>query len=136
MIQPLQPLISARSAEAECIALSECEPAPATIATASRFFQRSYRPALFLIILVASLLRLAGIFDDFWLDEIWSWRFARDAHSASEILLGPAFHHDNNHVLNTMFLYVLGDRQNWCVYRLLSLATGTGIVLIAGSLMI
>ncbi len=79
---------------------------------------------------VASLVRFAAIFDDFWLDEIWSWRFARSARSAREIILDPAFHHDNKHWLNTLYWYALGDRENWYVYRLLSIATSIGLLLL------
>jgi hypothetical protein len=97
-------------------------------------FERWYWPALIAIIIFAALLRVAGIFNDFWLDEIWSWQFAMSAHSAREILLGDAFHHDNNHVLNTLFIYALGDRHDWRAYRLMALVTGIGTIVITGAL--
>ena len=40
--------------------------------------QRLAFPLIVALVLVASALRVAGIYDDFWLDEFWSWRIAGD----------------------------------------------------------
>jgi hypothetical protein len=82
-----------------------------------------------LVFVVAAALRLGGLFDDFWLDEIWSWMFSKSARSVRAIFVEQR--HDNNHWLNTLFLYCLGQ-QHWYVYRLLALLTGTGSVVVAG----
>lgn len=80
---------------------------------------------LVLIFSLAALTRLVAIFDDFWFDEIWSLVFAANAESPLEII---ALAHDNNHFLNTFYLYLLGERASWVPYRLLSLAAGLGTV--------
>ncbi len=83
-----------------------------------------------LILLLAAILRLAASRGDFWLDEIWSWTFARQASSAIDVF--TRFPHDNNHILNTLFMYLLGDQRNWVVYRIPSVLAGIGTVLLAG----
>lgn len=83
-----------------------------------------------LILLLAALLRVAASRGDFWLDEIWSWAFARQASSAIDVF--TRFPHDNNHILNTLFLYLLGDQPNWLVYRIPSVVAAIGTVLLAG----
>jgi hypothetical protein len=86
--------------------------------------------ACVLVVAGAAAVRLAGIYTDFWLDEIWSWMFVRDV--SSPLALFTEIRHDNNHWLNSLFLYFLGTQQHWYVYRLLSLVTGTGSVILAG----
>jgi hypothetical protein len=75
--------------------------------------------------------RVAGLFDDFWLDEIWSWRIARSARSAADLLASPAARVDNNHPLNTLLLYLLGDLAYWPAYRIPSVLAGVGTVVLA-----
>ncbi len=77
------------------------------------------------ILAVAVAVRLPALYTDFWLDEIWSWfDFAQKAGSAWQIFFGAGFNHDNNHPLNTLFLYLLGEQDGWVAYRLLALVTG------------
>lgn len=74
---------------------------------------------------LAVLFRLSAFRTDFWYDEILSLeRYARPARSVSDILFNPAFKHDNNHVLNTIFMYLVGDHANWPVYRIAALLGG------------
>ena len=75
------------------------------------------------LLIIAAGLRIAGIFNDFWIDEIISWDIARHVHSAVEIF--TAVHSDNNHYLNTLWMYLLGDQTHWQIYRLLAVVTGT-----------
>jgi hypothetical protein len=87
--------------------------------------------ACFLLPLVASLvvaaaLRLAALPAEFWLDEIWSWEFARAARSPWEVLAG--LRHDNNHKLNTLFLHFCPAGVHWAWYRLHSLVAGLASV--------
>lgn len=84
----------------------------------------------FFVVVGAALLRVAASRGDFWLDEIWSWTFARQAASALDIF--TRFPHDNNHILNTLFLYFLGDQRHWIVYRIPSVLAGVGTVILAG----
>ena len=81
------------------------------------------------VIVVASGLRLAGMFNEFWLDEIWSWEIAGQITDPVEIIY---YRDDNNHWLNTFWIYALGQQQPLFVYRTLSLAAGIGSVLVAG----
>lgn len=67
---------------------------------------------------------------DLWLDELWSLLFAGNAKSPADVLLG--FRHDNNHTLNTLYLYLLGEQGTLISYRLLSVFSGVGSVLLAG----
>ena len=82
--------------------------------------QRAYLAAA--IIATGTLLRCLGIRGDFWLDEIWSYDIARSLTSPLQIL--TAVHHDNNHYLNTFFLYELGEQAVWQVYRIPALLAG------------
>lgn len=66
--------------------------------------------------LVAAALRLASCLDGFWLDEIWSWSIARQVASPLEVFTRHPI--DNNHPLNTLVLWALGDLLAWPIYRL------------------
>ena len=65
------------------------------------------------------------------MDEIWSLLlFAAVAKSPLAIF---TFHHDNNHYLVTLWMYLLGPLQRyWILYRLPSIAAGIGTVALAG----
>lgn len=67
---------------------------------------------------------------DLWLDEIWSLSFASAAGSLADIVF--KFRHDNNHVLNTMYLHLMGENRPLLLYRLLAVSSGMGsLILIA-----
>jgi hypothetical protein len=83
------------------------------------------------LVLAAAAIRIPALATDFWLDEVWSWEFASQAGSAWEIFAGAEFKHDNNHPLNTWFLYLMGDRSGWIAYRLPALIGGVGAVIAA-----
>src|SRR6516165_5344836 len=62
--------------------------------------------ALFVAIgALAMLPRLAAMQTEFWFDETWSWEFARTAASPLQVFVGADQHHDNNHKLNTLYLW-------------------------------
>lgn len=77
---------------------------------------------------LALRIRIAG--DAFWLDEIWSYYLSQLMQSPwdafSEIRI------DNNHLLNTLSLYLLGEQPNWIVYRLPALFSGVATVALIG----
>jgi hypothetical protein len=55
-------------------------------------------------VVVAALVRLAATWNDLWLDEIWTLKLLGDVHS----LLGVfTLRHENNHILNSLFMYAL-----------------------------
>jgi hypothetical protein len=90
---------------------------------------------LAILILIATVLRIPGLFTDFWGDEIWSWSIAGQLHSVTDVLLSAPAHIDNNHPLNTLWLYLIGqDRPVW-LYRLPALLAGAGSVVLAARVM-
>jgi hypothetical protein len=84
--------------------------------------------------MAAFALRLPGMFQDFWLDEVWSYQLVR-GFVVSPLDIVTRLHIDNNHPLNSWFLYVLGDQRAWFVYRIPALIMGTASVALAGSIM-
>ena len=74
------------------------------------------------LVLVATALRLPGLFTDFWLDEIWTLKIVLGIDSGWDIF--SEVRHSNNHHLNTLIFYVLGDLEHWSLYRIHSLLAG------------
>jgi hypothetical protein len=62
------------------------------------------------VFLLAAIIRIVAAFNDLWLDEIWSIELVRELRSALGVFTQT--HHDNNHYLNSLFIYVLGQRGN------------------------
>ena len=91
---------------------------------------RPIRWAFGLVFLLSSVLIIAAARGDLWLDEIWSLGFARAAHSVMDVFV--RFHHDNNHPLNSVFLYWAGDHRAFFVYRLFAVFSGVGSVFLVG----
>ena len=91
---------------------------------------------LSVVVTLALVFRLPALLTDFWFDEIFSYeRFVRRARSVTDLFLDSALKHDNNHHLNTLALYLLGEQPNWVVYRLPSLVAGllaVGLVVLIG----
>jgi hypothetical protein len=73
-------------------------------------------------------LRAAGCFGDFWLDEVWTWLEAQRIESPLQVF--TAIHHSNNHHLNTLWVFALGDAPV-PAYRLLAWLTGTASIALA-----
>jgi len=83
-------------------------------------------PATCLVFLASCTLMIVAARGDLWLDEIWSIIFAREAKTPSDVVLLTRLHHDNNHILNTLFLQVIGEQRIVLVYRLLAVISGVG----------
>ena len=79
--------------------------------------------AKLLLIPTIALILLASR-GDLWIDEIWSILFAENSSSIWDI--ASIHKHDNNHVLNTIYLYLVGSQDTFFLYRLLSVASGIG----------
>jgi hypothetical protein len=92
--------------------------------------KRLYIAAAVVIVLLAAAIRICGIFNDLWLDEIWSLYLAREISSPVEVF--TKIHHDNNHYLTTLYMYLVGPHGNWPGYRIPSLVAGVGAVVVAG----
>lgn len=103
-------------------------------ATRPRFITWSICQLVVWSLAFAALLRLGAMNAEFWFDEIWSWEFARDAASPWQILAGADQHHDNNHKLNTLFLWLYPASANWWWYRLHSFLAGLVTVAVAARL--
>jgi hypothetical protein len=89
-----------------------------------------HRVLLVALFALAAAVRVAAARGDLWFDEIWSLSFARELDAPWEVL--TRIHHDNNHPLNTLALYLTlkaaGAHARPIAYRLLSLASGIAII--------
>jgi hypothetical protein len=65
---------------------------------------------------------VAGLFTDFWLDEIWALDIV--ARIATPLDVFTRVHFDANHWLHSLYLWCLGPREGWIAYRLPALAAG------------
>lgn len=86
-------------------------------------------PWIAAIVIGGAAIRFACLFGDLWLDEIRSLDLLSTIHAPAEIF--QVLTHDNNHPLNSVFLYELGHVHWEWTYRLLSWATGTATVILA-----
>jgi len=84
------------------------------------------------ILLAAAALRIAGGWNDLWLDEIWALQVAPLA--AAPLDAFTRIHHEINHPLYTLWLHAAGDRGNWLGYRVPSIAAGIATVAVAGAI--
>lgn len=82
-----------------------------------------FRYALIALILLGAALRLYAAQGDLWLDEIWTLNLLERAHSFGDVFIG--LHHDNNHVANSAWLYVIGPNASVPLMRLAAVAFGT-----------
>jgi hypothetical protein len=91
---------------------------------------RSLRAAILLALLFAFALLLAAASGDLWLDEIWSIDLASKVGTPWDIF--ATLHHDNNHPLNTLYLYLLGAPNALLSYRLAAVLSGMGCLSLIG----
>jgi hypothetical protein len=82
---------------------------------------------LFLLLAVFIVIRLMAARGQLWMDEIWSLNFAQQAESIWDIF---TFKHDNNHILNTIFLYLAGPEKPSLELRIFSICAGAGLILL------
>src|SRR5687768_3854612 len=85
--------------------------------------------ALWLIVAIFGALRAAALANDLWLDELWTLWHVNQLRSVGEIL--SRFIHDNNHPLNTLWMYAIAPLKTDWAYRLLSWLGGTAGVWLA-----
>ena len=92
------------------------------------------RPRLAAFIAVAAFvalglaLRLMAARHDLWLDEIWSIDLVQGLSSPDQVFWRIS--HDNNHFLNSLWLYALGPDREPMLYRLPAVLLGTLSVLV------
>ena len=82
--------------------------------------------ALIALIIVAAVVRIIATHNDLWLDELISLRIANAVKSPWQIF--TAVHQDNNHYLNTLYLYFVKAQNYSPVYRYLSVFWGVALV--------
>src|SRR5437016_13507232 len=87
------------------------------------------------IILATGFIRLLASAGDFTMSEVSGWQISRMVARPLEILTAPEARVDQNHPLSTLVPYLLGNRSLWALYRVLSLATGVGAVILAARIM-
>jgi len=84
------------------------------------------------IVAVALGLRLAAGGHDLWLDEIWTLLML-DCYVKSPLdLIRGEMRHDNNHLLNSLYLHALGPHHPPLTYRIPAAVAGTLAVIVAG----
>ncbi len=84
-----------------------------------------------LILVAGAALRLLAARCDLWLDEIWSLDIASRLTGMRGVY---AVKHDNNHLLNTLFMVWVGQQRPDFWYRLPSVLSGVGTVAVAAAL--
>ena len=82
------------------------------------------------ILIVALILRILGARGELWLDELWSLKLIDEVVARHDLFWGLAV--DNNHYLNTLYLYLVGADAPALVQRALSILLGCITVLVAG----
>jgi len=98
----------------------------------SRSFALSRNPWLVSSAFGALALALRGqiVTDAFWLDEIWSYYLSQLMEQPWDAF--SKLRHDNNHLLNTLLIYWMGEQANWSIYRLPALLSGVATVVMMG----
>ena len=85
--------------------------------------------AIGLVILAGAMLRFWAAQGDLWLDEIWSYALSLQVKSAVGIF--TQIHHDNNHHLMTLWMYLLGYQQQLIAFRVPSLLAGLATMVLS-----
>ncbi|MDE2362553.1 MAG: hypothetical protein KGM42_07735 [Hyphomicrobiales bacterium] len=85
--------------------------------------ETAWRLAVAGLTVLGLALRVAAGRGELWLDEIWSIDLLRRAHSFGEIFWGIS--HDNNHFLNSVWLWIVGPYAPPLVHRAASIVLGS-----------
>ena len=83
-----------------------------------------------LAVALGAALRIAGALGDLWFDEVWSVDLIRPIGSIGGIFWG--INHDNNHFLNSLWMWAVGLDASPLVLRAASIAVGIVAVAAAG----
>lgn len=94
-----------------------------------RLSERDFWPTLAVIAVIGLVLRLCAAAGDLWLDEVWSLSLLEGITSLDQIFW--RINHDNNHFLNSAWLYLAGPDAPFILYRVPSIAIGTATVFAA-----
>jgi hypothetical protein len=99
---------------------------PKTVSTRQA---KSFWLALALIFAFGLMLRIQGSRGEMWLDEVWSLMLIAPLKSAAQIF--TTIHHDNNHYLVSLWMFLWGPNRSWWLYRVPSILAGMGAVFTA-----
>lgn len=80
-------------------------------------------------LLVAVLLRVPGLWTELWMDEILSVRLVEAVRSPLGVFTD--IHRDNNHYVNSLWLWAVGSRAPGWLMRLPTLVLGVALVVLA-----
>ncbi|NVN99742.1 MAG: hypothetical protein HXX17_10485 [Geobacteraceae bacterium] len=83
-----------------------------------------------LILFAAAFIRIVSANSDLWFDEIWSLHLIKTISSPLGIF--TSIHHDNNHYLNSLFMYIFSSVDSSLLYRAPAVLAGVGSVAAAG----
>lgn len=83
------------------------------------------------IMVIGLVLRWYAGTTEFWMDEIWTWELSQTAKHPWQVF---QIKHDNNHLLNTLVVYLLGPDQPWMVYRIPTMIAGVLSIPVAGAI--
>ena len=75
------------------------------------------------LIAAAGLLRWRASLGEFWLDEIWTWEICQKLTWPGGLFY--QLQEENNHYLNTLWIWLVGQDAWWGWYRLLPVLCGT-----------
>jgi len=100
-------------------------PAAATLPAPAGRWKRGHF-FLVLVFLISATLMLAGTRGDLAIDEVISLFKSMASDHWYEII--TTIQNDNNHILNTFFLYLLGSQKHLFVYRLPAVISGIGLL--------
>ena len=71
-----------------------------------------------------------GALNELWLDKILTVNLAAQVTSPAQVF--TRIHLENNHYLNTLWIYLPGPQAAWLAYRLPSLVAGVAAIVLAG----
>ena len=84
---------------------------------------------ILVVVLIGAGLRLLGLRTELWMDELLSLKLLEALESPVGVF--TSIHHDNNHYLNSLWLYAVGADAPWWQMRLASVVFGILLVPLA-----
>ena len=84
------------------------------------------------LVVAGAVLRVLAAQDELWLDELWSFRLVHTLTEPAGIF--TRLHHDNNHHLNSLYLWFVTGSPVWIRYRLHVVAAGIVTLVVAAVL--
>jgi hypothetical protein len=88
--------------------------------------------AAVVLIAACAILYVLCASGELWFDEVLSLQWAKNASSFPEII--TLYRHDNNHPLNTLWIYLVGQGRSELVYRAFSVVSGVMALVLIRSL--